>query len=455
MPEAASPQTPASPPDCDVLVVGGGPAGSTAAALLARDGFRVVLVEKEHHPRFHIGESLLPANAPLFDALGLREQVERIGMPKYGVEFVSPQHAHRTQIDFAEAWDKSLPYAWQVRRSELDELMFRHAAACGAQAHEGCRVAAVAFDGDGATVDAVHEGGRPRRWRARYVLDATGRDTLLAARFGDKHKNPRHNSAALFGHFRGAQRLPGAKEGNISIFWFAHGWFWFIPLADGVTSVGAVCWPHYLKQRHQGEGRSLEQFFFDTIALSPALAERLAGATLEGGTVHATGNYSYSATRACGQRWALLGDAYAFIDPVFSSGVYLAMASAFRARELVAATLQQPAAAAATARRRYQRHMQRGPRMFSWFIYRMTNPAMRELFMHPSNVGRAKEAVMAVLAGDVFGKSPIGLSLAFFKAVYWIGSLAALPRSVAAWRMRRRLIRDDDPAPTATVLETR
>jgi flavin-dependent dehydrogenase len=235
------------------------------------------------------------------------------------------------------------------------------------------------------------------------VVDASGRDTLLAHQFGDKHKHPRHNSAAIFGHFRGARRLRGAKlEGNISIFWFAHGWFWFIPLADGTTSIGATCWPQYLKSRD----KPLKEFFFDTIALAPALADRLRDAELVDDQVHATGNFSYSATKPCGDRWLMLGDAFTFIDPVFSSGVYLAMANAFAGVELVAAELDQPKRVAA-ARRRYAAHVQRGPRAFSWFIYRMTNPVMRELFMRPKNVLHSKEAVLSVLAGDVSAVRPL------------------------------------------------
>jgi flavin-dependent dehydrogenase len=442
-----SPVAAAASTACDVLIIGGGPAGATAAALLAQQGRDVVLLEKAHHPRFHIGESLLPANVALFERLGVREQIEAIGMPKWGVEFVSPLHEHRAYVEFGDAWDKTMPYAWQVRRSEMDEILFRNAAARGALTVEGCQVRDVAFDAEGATVSAQHDDGTRQSWRARFVLDASGRDTLLSNKLQLKQKNAKHNSAALFGHFRDAERLPGRMEGNITIFWFQHGWFWLIPLADGTTSVGAVCWPYYLKSR----SKPLREFFADTIALCPKLQERLKDASLVDELVHATGNYSYSSSRCSGERYLMLGDAYAFIDPVFSSGVYLAMHSAFVGAEVVATCLDQPAAAE-RAREGFEATMRKGPREFSWFIHRVTNPTMRELFMYPQNPLRVKEALLSLLAGDIFGKTPIWGSLTVLKAIYYISSIANLKRTYTAWKMRRRNIRDLGPLAGETVL---
>jgi len=422
---------------CDVLVVGGGPAGSTIAALLAEQGRDVVVIEKARHPRFHIGESLLPANVALFDRLGLRERVEAIGMQKYGVEFVSPEHEHRQFIEFGEAWDKSMPYAWQVRRSELDEILFRNAAAKGARTFEGERVREVAFDGDGATVEVELDDGARRRWRARFVIDASGRDTLLANQLRCKEKNKRHNSSALYGHFTGAERLPGKLEGNITILWFEHGWFWFIPLADGTTSIGAVCWPYYLKSR----SKPLPEFFRDTIALCPELEKRLAGAALVDDRVYATGNYSYASARSSGERYLMIGDAYAFVDPVFSSGVYLAMQSAFDGA-LVAEAVLEGRPDAAALRRAFDRNVQRGPREFSWFIFRVTNPTMREFFMAPDNPFRVKEALVSLLAGDIYGNTPIWRSIRILKTLYYLVSIRNLGRTVRAWRRRRVNIRD-------------
>ena len=432
--------------DCDVLVIGGGPAGSTAAALLAERGYRVTLLEKAHHPRFHIGESLLPANLPLFEKLGVADAVKAIGMEKWGAEFVSPWHDHVQSFEFAEALDKSMPMAYQVRRAEFDEILIRNAGSKGARVVEGCQVRNVDFlPGDGGVVaQAHHDDGSLETVQARFVLDASGRDTFLGNRLKAKQRNPKHNSAAIYGHFSGAERHRGKAAGNITLFWFEHGWFWCIPLADGSTSVGAVVWPYYMKTRQK---RPLEQFLHDTIALCPPLQQRLQHAQLIN-AVEAAANFSYVCDRTHGSNYLLLGDAYTFIDPVFSSGVMLAMQSAFAGADTVDTCLRHPQRAAA-ALKKFDATMRVGPKAFSWFIYRVTNPAMRDIFMFPRNIFRAKEALLSILAGDVYGNTPIRGPLLFFKFMYYVTSLRSFKRTLAASRMRKHNIQVVPEADTA------
>lgn len=422
----------------DVVIIGGGPAGSTAAILLVERGYRVVLLEKSHHPRFHIGESLLPANLPLFERLGVADQIRAIGMEKRGAEFVSSWHAHAETYLFVDAWRKISPHAYQVRRSKFDEILFRRAAAVGAIAIEGCRARHVEFAGagDSVRVAAEHDSGVRESWIARFLIDASGRDTLIANQLGCKRRNPKHSSAAMYAHFSGVQRHDGSNAGNISIYWFDHGWLWLIPLADGTTSVGAVVWPYYMKQRTVPP----REFFLETIRMCEPLSQRLTQAALVS-DVEVTGNYSYSSDRSHGNRFLLIGDAYAFIDPVFSSGVWLAMNGAVAGTEAADICLRAPERAA-SALRKFDRTMRRGPREFSWFIYRITNPMLRDLFMRPRNVLRIKEAILSLLAGDVFGTTPIRPALRIFKGIYMVGSILNIRRTFAAIRHRRRNIAD-------------
>ena len=430
-----------TPQDCDVLVIGGGPAGTTIAPLLVEKGYRVVLLEKARHPRFHVGESLLPANMPLFERMGIAEEVKAIGMEKWGAEFISPQHGMAQTFHFADAWDKSQPYAYQVKRAEFDDVLIRNAAKKGVEVHECCKAKAIDFlpDNSGAVIRAQHDDGREQTWKARFVVDASGRDTFLANRFQIKHRNPKHNSSAIYGHFSGAIRHDGQAEGNISIFWFEHGWFWFIPMMNDVTSIGMVTWPYFMKTRGQ---RSIEQFLRDGIAMCPPLAERLKMATLVN-EVEATGNFSYVSERNHGANYLLLGDAYAFIDPVFSSGVLLAMNSGVIGAEAIDTCLSKPAEAPA-ALKRFDELMKHGPKEFSWFIYRVTNPIMRDFFMYPKNIFRVKEALLSVLAGDIFGKTPIWRSIWMFKLLYYIANMIQPKRAFMGWKRRRFNIRRVD-----------
>jgi flavin-dependent dehydrogenase len=432
---------------CDVLVIGGGPAGSTVSPMLAQKGHRVVLLEKAHHPRFHIGESLLPANLPLLERLGVADEVRAIGQYKPGAEFVSPHHDHTQTFHFAEAWDKSMPYAYQVKRAEFDEILIRNAERKGVEVHEGCKARSVEFLPDRSVrVHAEHDDGRTAVWDARFLVDASGRDTFLASRFKIKERNPRHNSAAVYGHFANARRNAGEAEGNITIFWFDHGWFWFIPLTGGITSVGMVTWPYHMKTR---AGRSVDQFLLDNIATCKGLAERLQDARLSA-PAEATGNFSYAAQHNHGDNYLMLGDAYTFIDPVFSSGVWLAMNGGELGAQTIDTCLRHPKKARA-ALRHFDRQSRRGPKAFSWFIYRVTNPIMRDFFMGPRNVFRVKEALLSTLAGDVYGGAPIGRSMLAFKALYFVANILQPRRAFAAWRKRRNNIRPADEAALARV----
>jgi flavin-dependent dehydrogenase len=420
----------------DVLIIGGGPGGSTTAIALADKGYRVTLLEKSRHPRFHIGESLLPANLPLFERLGVAEQMRAIGMEKWGAEFVSPWHSPGSStFEFAEAWDKSMPFAYQVRRSEFDEILIRRAATSGAEVIEGCRVMEVEL-AQGADhpvlVQATHEDGRADTWEARYLIDASGRDTFLGNRLGTKKRDRKHNSSAMYAHFKGVQRHADCKvAGNISLFWFEHGWFWLIPLADGATSIGAVVWPYYTKLRK----KPLREFYLDTLAMCGPLMERLHGAELMT-EVEATGNYSYHCDRAYGENHLLVGDAFAFVDPMFSSGVMLAMRTGEQAASTVDTCLREPARASA-ALKEYERMSRHGPREYSWFIHRATQPTIRDLFMAPRNFLRMKEAVLSVLAGDIYGKRPNWMALLAFKTLYYLVCLTHPMRTLASMRRRR------------------
>ena len=412
---------------CDVLIAGGGPAGSTAATLLARAGWKVVMLEKAAHPRFHIGESLLPMNMPILERLGVLDRVRAIGVEKRGADF--PTEGGRYNVfHFDKALRPGSSYAFQVRREDFDRVLFEHARESGVDARENTRVTRVEFGDDGRPA-LVHATGPDGAYtlRPRLVLDATGRDALLGGALKLKRRNKRHQSAAVFSHFRGVARRPGEDAGNITIYRHAHGWMWFIPMREDVMSIGAVCSPGYLKQR----GGDSDAFLMRTIQSVPEAAERMAGSECIA-PVHATGNYTYECRRMHGPGWLLLGDAYAFVDPMFSSGVFLAMHGAEQGAMAVDAALREPAREARLFRA-LQKSFDAGLDEFKWFIYRFTTPTMKHLFAHPRDFLGVERAVVSMLAGDVFDARPVLWRLRIFRVIY---ALAAIDALLARWRRR-------------------
>ena len=383
--------------ECDVLVVGGGPAGSTIAALLAQKGRHVVVLERDGFPRFHIGESLLPLNLPLFERLGVLEQVKCIGVHKPGAEVVSDGHSHTAIFRFDQNPYLSVDHSYHVRRSDFDKLLLDNSRTLGATVLEETRVIDVELRAEGRSrVTACGRDKMASLWFPRFVVDASGRDTLLLKRLGLKKVDKRNNTAAVFGHFRNVSSTNGSAQGMITMHLFKHGWFWTIPLPDDVTSVGLVGTRSFFRTRTD----DLDRFFARAVAASPGLAQRMANAEPVS-PLTATANYSYSSPRFSGDGYILIGDAAAFIDPLFSSGVMMAMSSATLAADVVHAWLDDRKAGERQMRV-YERKLRRGLHSLSWLIYRINNTVLRDIFMASFDLFDTRNGLLAILAGDFY-----------------------------------------------------
>jgi len=383
----------------DVVVVGGGPGGSTAASFLADGGLRVALFERERFPRFHVGESLMPATMLLLEELGARTTIEQSGFQlKYGASFHDEESGAEQTFYFlpGQRWPN---YSYQVPRAQFDAVLLEHAKKRGVAVYQPATVEETTFDADGVTVTARGD-AETVQVRASVLVDATGREALMATRFGQRRRIPNLGKVALFAHFKGAARQSGREEGNIRIYTTRDGWFWWIPLAGDVTSVGAVCHARTVKA-WTGE---LENLFDSMIARCAGVAANLTGAARIT-PVHRQANFAYDNSPVVGDRFVAVGDAIAFVDPIFSGGVYIAM----RTGQLAAAALRDAFAAGDFSARRfaaYERRVRRGMSPLFKFIHKYYEPAFFELFMRPRNYFGIYEAVLNVLSGGNWITSP-------------------------------------------------
>ena len=393
------------PADYDVLVVGGGPGGSSAATFLARGGLRVALAEREAFPRFHVGESLLPANMPVLDRLGVLDAVKARGfLVKYGAYFHDQDLDLGYQFFFREG--KPWPsYTYEVQRGEFDKILLDHAAAQpNVTLLQPATVERVAFDEDGVTA-TVAEAAGPREVRARFLVDASGRDAFIATRHGKRRPVEGLGKVALFAHFRGGKRWPGKEAGNIRIFSFEPGWFWYIPFHNGTSSVGCVLHARTVR----GHERDLEQLYHSLIARCRGLTEALDGAPRIT-AVHSAANFSYQTEPAIGDRFVCVGDAIAFLDPIFSSGVYLATQSAeLSSVEILKAFRENRFEVRRFAG--YQKAIRRGMRPFQRFIRNFYDPSFTEMFLNPREYAGMVDGVTGVLAGGAFLRMSLRMRL--------------------------------------------
>lgn len=310
----------------DVIIAGGGPGGAAVATLLARAGHRCLVLDEAKFPRYHIGESLIPHTYGILDRLGLLPKMRASQFPaKHSVRFVSRDGHESAPFYFSETIPGERAVTWQVERGEFDRLLAEHARESGVEFCQGTGVDSVIFEnGRAIGVRASHLGQDATNLRAKVVVDASGRACLIGNQLQLKTEVPGLKKTSLWGYFRGGERLPGIDAGETTIFLTGgHGWFWYIPLPNDTVSVGIVSDPDYLFQ----QGGGSEAIFRREIAKCVPLARRLVFAERIG-PVRGLRQLAYINRQTCGDGWVMIGDARAFLDPIYSSGLFLALASA-------------------------------------------------------------------------------------------------------------------------------
>lgn len=320
----------------DVIVMGGGPAGSSIASILAREGRSVILFEKEEFPRHHIGESLMTDTYWTFERMGILEKLKQSPfVRKYSVQFANSAGRESRPFYFFEANHHESAVTWQVTRAEFDKFLLEHAQEQGAVINQGTPVKRVLFDGDRAVgVEVTLKDGSVQRFDSKVIVDATGQQAILSNKFGWRVRDPKLKKAVLYSYFKGASREPDLNGGATLVLRTepgSGGWFWYIPLENDITSIGIVADPDYL---YKGRGKDFARILEEEIEKCESCRRRVAGATRVD-KVYSILDYSYRSKQCAGDGFILIGDAYGFLDPIYSSGVLLALKMAELAADAI------------------------------------------------------------------------------------------------------------------------